>query len=126
MYTDFVIQLKNASLAHKRTITVPHIKLHQAIAKALVKDGFLEKVSEETIEGRKMLSISLRYQHRKPAITDVTIISKPSLRVYIGADEIATKQGRAATFVLSTNQGVMTGREAMKKKAGGELLFKIS
>jgi|SRR5579885_1000146 len=126
MYTDFVIQLKNASLAHKRTITVPYVKLHQAIAKALVKDGFLEKVSEETSEGKKKLVITIRYSHRKPVMTDIDIISRPSLRVYIGADEIAAMQGRAASLIISTNQGVLTGREAMKKKTGGELLFKIS
>lgn len=126
MYTDFVSQLKNASLARKRTIIVPFVKLNKAIAKALVKEGFLEKATQESIDGRKFLSVSLRYTHRTPSISDILIISKPSLRVYVGTEEINTKQGRARTFILSTNQGVMSGKEAMKKKIGGELLFAIS
>ena len=122
---DFVIQLKNASLANKKAIMTRYSNLSKAVAQVLKKEGFLDEVKEETVDGRRMLSVSLRYQRRKPSITDVNLVSKPSLRTYVGATEIARIQGRASTAVLSTNAGVLTGKDAIKKGVGGELLFKI-
>lgn len=122
---DFVIQLKNAALARKKELYVPYSNIQKAIGKVLVKEGFLEDVKEEVIEGKKLLYVKLRYQRRRPTVTDIALISKPSLRVYVGAGEIYKKQGQAKTVVLSTNKGLITGREAIKNKVGGELLFKI-
>ncbi len=122
---DFVIQLKNAALAHKKELTTPYANISKAIAKVLMKEGFLASVNEETIDGHKKLVLELRYQRRKPALTDVILISKPSLRVYIEAKEVGSKQGRNSTAILSTNAGVLTGKEAIKKGVGGELLFKV-
>ncbi len=125
MYHDFVIQLKNAAMARKKDIVTPYANLNKAIAKALIKEGFLETVKEETEDGKRSLSIRLRYQRRKPAITDLLLISKPSLRKYVTTGEIARIQGKATVAILSTNTGVISGREAIKKGVGGELLFKI-
>lgn len=122
---DFVIQLKNASLAHKKTIVAPYANLSKAVAKVLKKEGFLEDIKEETVDGHRMLAIALRYSRRKPVITDVHLVSKPSLRTYVSTGEIAAKQGQATIAILSTNVGVLTGKEAIKKGVGGELLFKI-
>ena len=122
---DFIIRLKNASLAHQKEVSAPYSNINKAISKVLIKEGFLESVKEESVDGKKILLINLRYQRRKPVITGIDLVSKPSLRVYIGTDEIWKKQGRSAMAVLSTNKGVITGKEAMKKKLGGELLFKI-
>jgi small subunit ribosomal protein S8 len=122
---DFIIQLKNAALARKKELYMPFSKLKKAVGKVLIKEGFLEEIKEETIEGKKILYVKLRYQSRRPALTDVKIISKPSLRIYIGSDEIYKHQGRATTAILSTNSGILSGKEAIKKKTGGELLFKV-
>ncbi len=122
---DFIIQLKNASMARKKDLTMSYSNISRAIAKVLVKEGFLESVKEVTVDGKKLLEVRLRYQRRRPAISDVTIISKPSLRTYISSHEVGRKQGRSAIAILSTNAGVLTGKEAIKKGVGGELLFKI-
>ena len=122
---DFVIQLKNASLARKKAVVAPYANICKAVAKVLKKEGFLDEIKEETIDGRRMLSVSLRYQRRKPSITDVSLVSKPSLRTYVNASQIASAQGRSTIAVLSTNAGVLSGKEAIKKGVGGELLFKI-
>ena len=122
---DFVIQLKNASRARIRELYVPYSNTKKAIGKVLVKERFLEEVKEEVVDGKKVLYIKMHFQARRPTLTDLLIVSKPSLRVYIGADEILKNQGRAITAILSTNNGIMTGKDAFKKKIGGELLFKI-
>ncbi|HZE87267.1 MAG TPA: 30S ribosomal protein S8 [Methylomirabilota bacterium] len=122
---DFIIQLKNAALARKKELVTPYANIKQAIAKVLIKEGFLDSVKEEMVEGKRVLHVTLRYQRRKPALTDVSLVSKPSLRIYIAAGDILRNQGRAATAILSTNIGVLTGKEAVKKGVGGELLFKV-
>ena len=122
---DFVIQLKNAALAHRKQVVAPYANISKAVAQVLKKEGFVDAVAEETIDGKRMLSVSLRYQRRKPAITNIDLVSKPSLRTYVAKHEIASKQGRASTAILSTNVGILTGKDAIKKGVGGELLFKI-
>lgn len=125
MYIDFIIQLKNAAGARKKAVTLPYANIKKAVAKVLIKEGFLDSVKEETVEGKRQLTVNLRFQRRKPAITDVVLFSKPSLRRYVTASEIGKIQGKATTAVLSTNVGVLSGKEAIKKGVGGELLFKI-
>jgi len=122
---DFVIQLKNAAFANRKVVVAPYANISKAVAHVLKKEGFVEAVTAETIEGKRMLSVTLRYQRRKPAITDIALVSKPSLRTYVAVNEIGSKQGRATTAILSTNVGILTGNDAMKKGVGGELLFKI-
>lgn len=122
---DFVIQLKNASRARIRELYIPFSKLKLSVGKALIKEGFLEEIKKEEVEGKKVLYIKLRYQSRRPTLTDVKLISKPSLRIYIGSDDVVKEQRGAQTAILSTNNGILTGNEAIKKRVGGELLFKI-
>jgi small subunit ribosomal protein S8 len=122
---DFVIQLKNAALANRKSVTAPYANISKSVAQVLKKEGFIDSVSEESIDGKRMLTVMLRFQRRKPAITDISLISKPSLRTYIGSHEIASKQGRSTTAILSTNIGILSGYDAIKKGVGGELLFKI-
>jgi small subunit ribosomal protein S8 len=125
MYQPFIIELKNASLARHKDVVLPFANMNKAIAKVLIKEGFLETVREETTEGKKSLRVVLRYTRRKPTLTDVKIISKPSLRIYAGKNDLRTVSDRSSVLVLSTPQGVMTGKEARKKGVGGELLFKV-
>lgn len=127
MYTigDFVIRIKNASLANRKEVRLPFAKSVKNIAKVLVKEGYLAGVTEDEVDGKKQLVVTLRSHRRHPAVTDVLIISKPSLRVYIPSHEILSNQGKYQVSILSTSSGIMTGKEASKKGVGGELLFKI-
>lgn len=126
LVSDFVTRIKNAVLANRKEVVLPYSKLNFGIGKVLVKQGFLEEIKEKELEGKKSLTAKIRYEKRMPIFTDVTIISKPSLRVYIPSKKVADveKRGRK-TVILSTSQGVMTGVEAKKKGIGGEVLFTI-
>lgn len=124
---DFVIRIKNASLARRRRVNMPFSNISKAIGKLLVKEGFLEDIKEETAEGRKILTAKIKYEKRSPVMTDVKVISKPSLRIYAKAVDTAKKKKRGfGTTVLSTSQGLMTQKDARKKGIGGEVLFRIS
>lgn len=123
---DFMIGIKNAAMARRREVTLPYSLLHEAIGALLVREGFLTAFRQDVHEGRKMLVGTIAYQQRKPVLTDVEVISKPSLRFYTKAKEIGQlyKKG-ARTLIFSTSMGVMTEREVRKKGVGGELLFAI-
>ena len=124
--SDFIIRMKNAGLAKRRRLVAPYHKMTKAIAGVLLKEGFLEEVKEKDKNGKKTLEITLRYDKRSPVLTDVTIVSKPSLRVYAESRNILEIQRRGRqTVVLSTSKGIMTGRQAIKDHVGGEVLFKI-
>lgn len=121
-----IIRIKNAAMARRRSVELPYSKLCLAIAKTLVKEKYLVDVKEHADGGKKTLVATIAYEKRAPLFTDVVIMSKPSLRVYGRATKKQELQGRGlGTTIVTTSQGVMTGREAVKKGVGGELLFRI-
>lgn len=123
---DFLIRIKNASAARRKVVVMPYSNSNKAIAKVLVKEGFLADVKEEEVDGKRVLSVGIRYARRKPVVTAVEIISKPSLRRYVDKDAIGLEERKNALItIISTSQGIMAGKDAMKKGIGGELLFKI-
>jgi|SRR5579872_2039229 len=126
LVADFMVRLKNAALARRRTALLPYSKLNKAIGQVLVKEGILGSLKEESTDNKKSLVATINFDKRVAVFTDVAIISKPSLRVYAPSDDRVGLVGRGLGItVVSTNQGVMTGRQALKKGIGGEVLFKI-
>lgn len=126
LVADLITRIKNAAAANRREVELPYAKLSKSIAQVLVKEGYLKNVKEEDAEGHKILKVEIAYVRRIPVLTHVEIVSKPSLRIYITASDLATRVRRGHnTLVLSTSKGVMTGKEAQKEKTGGELLFEI-
>ena len=124
--SDFIIRIKNAAMARRREIILPFSTINKNIGKLLVKEGFLEDLKEEKEGNRKFLRVSLKYSRRSPIFTNVTVVSKPSLRVYDSAKSMEKLQRRGKhTVVVSTSQGIMTGSDAKKKGVGGEVLFEI-
>ncbi|MCL5970643.1 MAG: 30S ribosomal protein S8 [Patescibacteria group bacterium] len=125
-FIDFIIKIKNGAKALRRDVVLPYSNLNKEIGKVLVKENFLQDIKEETKDGKKILLAKIKYIKRSPAITNVAVISKPSLRVYVNSTNIEKTGKRGLnTAILSTSSGVMTGKEARKKGVGGELLFKI-
>ena len=91
-----------------------------------MKEGFLDSVKEQQEENKKLLVATITYEKLMPRFTDVIILSKPSLRKYARKTDAANLRGKGLGMtVVSTSQGVMTGKEAFQKGVGGELLFKI-
>lgn len=124
--SDMIIRIKNAAMARRRTVELPYSKLCLAIAKTLVKEKYLVDVKEHADGGKKSLVATIAYDKRTPMFTDVTIMSKPSLRVYGRSTKKQELLGRGlGVTIVTTSQGVMTGKEAVKKGVGGELLFRI-
>lgn len=126
LVADFIIRIKNSALSKRKEVVLPFSNINKEIGKVLVKEGFLENIKEESNKGNRTLIASIKYEKRIPVLTDVLVISKPSLRVYSSVKKIPEieKRGRRK-IIVSTNQGVMTSYEARKKGLGGEILFSI-
>jgi len=95
----------------------------KALSDVLVKERYLKSVKEDVVEGRKVLVGEIAYGKEEAAFSDVVLFSKPSLRVYVTAKDKRLRGLGVA--VVSTNKGIMTGKEASEKGFGGELLFRV-
>ncbi len=115
---DALIRIKNGYLVGKQSVSVKFSKLILNLMKLLQKEGYLEAVSQKERE----ILVTLKYNERKPAITDITRVSKPSLRVYSGASDLPYVLNGLGIAVISTPKGLMTEKEARKSKVGGEIL----
>ena len=121
--SDFLIRLKNGSAVRRENIVVPFSLMKQSLAELLSREGYVGKV-RRTSSGS--LEVELKYGPQgRPAVTDAKRISKPSRRLYRGVREIHPVKRGHGLLVLSTPHGVLTGAEARKKNAGGEVLFEI-
>jgi len=124
--SDLIIRIKNAIRANRREVVFDNLKINKAICKVLVTEKFLESFEVDTIDDKKVIIAKITYDKRIPNFTDVLVVSKPSLRKYAAASGIPELQKRGKhTIILSTSKGIMTGREALKRNIGGEILFRI-
>ena len=120
-----IIQIKNAGNAGHDRVLVPYSKFKHAIAEVLKREHFIKAVDTETKKGKKMLVLGLFMENRVPKIKGVKRISKPSKRIYQKASDIRAVKSGYGALILSTSQGIMSGREAKRSSLGGEALFKI-
>ncbi|MCQ2507205.1 MAG: 30S ribosomal protein S8 [Dorea sp.] len=124
---DMLTRIRNANAAKHDTVDVPSSKMKLAIANILVDEGYIEKYDlvEEGIF--KTLHITLKYgaDKNEKVITGLKRISKPGLRVYAAAADVPKVFGGLGTAIISTNQGVITDKEARKLGVGGEVLCYI-
>lgn len=124
---DMLTRIRNASRARHPKLEMPGSRLKAEIAKILKEEGYISsfKISEES--RKKMLRITLKYTpDGRPAIADLVRISKPGRRVYASRNEIPSVLGGLGSSILTTPQGVMSGKRARKAGLGGEVLLEVS
>lgn len=105
---------------------MPFSKMKLAIAKILEQEGYIASHDIRQDGPRKYLRMQLKYDAQKqPVVTGLRRVSRPGLRVYAGMHDIPRVLGGVGTVVVSTNRGVMTGKEARRRRLGGELIAEI-
>ena len=121
---DMLTRIRNANTAKHDTVDVPSSKMKLAIADILVKEGYIASYEIVDDGAFKNIHMTLKYgaDKNEKIITGIKRISKPGLRVYAGKDEIPRVLGVLGIAILSTNQGVITDKEARKLQVGGEVL----
>ena len=128
---DMLTRVRNAVMAGQLVTTMPSSKIKVAIAKILKTEGFVAdyEVQDGKRVGEKVLTIRLKYigerRNRRPVVTGIERVSKPGRRVYTGKQDIPWVLSGMGVAILSTSQGVMTGREARKLGLGGEVVCKV-
>ena len=121
---DMLTRIRNANTAKHATVVIPVSKMKVAIADILVDEGFINKY-DITEEGSfKNMTISLKYgaDKNEKIITGIKRISKPGLRVYCSSEDVPSVLGGLGIAILSTNQGIITDKQARKLHVGGEVL----
>lgn len=123
---DMLTRLRNAAHAKHPACSLPTSKVKAAIADVLKSEGYIEGYTVEGEGVHKHLKIDLKYQkNRKPVIAGSKRVSKPSRRIYVGSKEIPRVMGGLGTVILSTPNGIMSGRQARKQNVGGEVIAYI-
>ena len=126
---DFLTCIRNAARASKTEVRVPWSRMRSDVAHILKNEGYVtevEKVKDDKAKaGKPELLIKLRGQGKTRAITQITRVSKPGRRQYVGATEIPRVLGGMGIAVVSTPRGVMAGHQAKKQNLGGELLLTV-
>ena len=123
--SDMLTRMRNASNAKLPQVTMFSSKMKAALAETLKDAGYIDSYNVEDIGGnKKNLTVVLKYKGKNstPVIEGLRRISKPSCRVYVGSEDIPHVLGGLGVAVLSTSSGLMTDRNARKRKVGGELL----
>jgi len=123
---DLLTRIRNANRARKDFTEMPWSKLKEGIARVLVEEGFLREVTVAESSAGRTLRVALKYdEFRRPVVTGIRRVSRPSLRVYVGTREIPTIRKGLGVSVLSTPKGVVADRVARKEKVGGEVLCSV-
>lgn len=122
MYIDLINKIKNAEAAQKKTLKVRFTTMDAAVVKLLEEKGFVKKAETKGRIPKRIIEIELDPTR---TIRGVKILSKPSRRLYAGYKDLKLVKGGFGFLFLSTPSGIITDKEARKKKIGGELLFEI-
>ena len=128
MYTDptadYLTRIRNANNARHRIVEIPASKLKKEITKILFDQGFIlsYKFEEGTVQGT--IKIALKYDKvtKEPIIRHIERASRPGLRKYAGADNLPRVLNGLGIAIISTSQGVMTGKKARELNIGGEVI----
>ena len=121
---DMLTRIRNANTAKHDTVDIPASKIKVAIADILVREGYIAKYDMIEDGVVKTMHVTLKYgaDKNEKIITGIKRISKPGLRVYAGKDNLPKVLGGLGIAILSTNQGIITDKEARQLQVGGEVL----
>ena len=125
--SDILTRIRNAIMIKHKIVQIPVTKMSLAITLILKDEGFIEdfEIYNENIDSYLLISLKYKGKDREPVISKIERVSKPGLRVYVGAKKLPTVLGNLGIAIISTPQGVMTNLKAKKIGIGGEILCYI-
>ena len=126
---DLLTRIRNAYKAGHRSVIVPVSKVNKSVLEVLKGEGFIEgfSVKKQAIKSFDGLDVFLKYyENGEPLISRATRVSKPGRRVYVRDGKISKVENGLGIALVSTSQGIISDRDARKKKIGGELLAQIA
>ena len=125
--SDLLTRIRNACEARHETVDIPSSRLKLELARILKEEGYISNFSLVQDNKQGIIRIQLRYAAgRSPVISSLQRVSRPGCRVYARKSEIPAVLGGMGISILSTSQGIFTGKQAQEKGLGGEVLCTIS
>ena len=122
---DCLTRIRNGLMRGKSNVLVPYSKLKHDLVSVLISEGYLKSCKKTSIENKAMIEVELKYHNESPVIKELKRISKPSLRKYSSASDFDSVKGGLGAYIISTNQGLMTDKDAKAKNVGGEILCEV-
>lgn len=123
---DLLVRIKNAYMKRGDSLFLPSSKMKLSICDVLKKEGYISDYQKKEIDSKPQIEIKLKFVGKNPMISNIKRISKPGRRVYLSVSEIKKKsRNRLGIGLLSTSSGIITYKEAIAKKIGGEALVEI-
>ncbi len=119
---DFLVSLKNISLDGGKVVEYKNIRLTREVAQCLVRMGYVDRVEEN--KEKNTIRVYLKYLRKLPLISDVKLISKPGLRVYWNLKTLE-RYKKPQMLIMSTPKGILSSKEALKERVGGEVIASI-
>ena len=125
---DMLTRIRNANVAFHDDVAMPSSKLKEAVAVILEREGYITGFEVDDQPGRpgRRLTIRMKYSSdRRRTISGIKRVSRPGLRVYSKAEGVPRVLGGMGIAIVSTNQGLLTDREARERRVGGEILCQV-
>jgi small subunit ribosomal protein S8 len=126
---DMLTRVRNALMAGRDEVKIPHSKMKEEIARILKDEGYIEEINLGDETPFKWMTLKLKYvgsrREKRPLITDLKRISKPGRRIYTSYRDIPWVLSGMGIAILTTPKGVMTGQQARRERVGGEVLCYI-
>ena len=119
---DMLTRIRNANSARHDTVDVPASNMKKSIAQILLDEGYIKSYQMVDDGTQGVIHITLKYNGKDKVITGLRRVSKPGLRVYVGADELPRVLRGLGIAIVSTSKGVMTDKAARAAHVGGEVL----
>ena len=123
---DMLTRIRNGYAAGSASVSMPLSGTKQAVARVLQEEGFIDGCTVAEENGKKTLTVTLRYFEGVPVINQLQRVSRPGKRVYCHSSDIPAVNNGLGVVVVSTSKGIMTGREAKTSGTGGELICVVS
>ncbi|GAB6277615.1 MAG: 30S ribosomal protein S8 [Rectinema sp.] len=123
---DMLTKIRNANVARHEKVDIPTSKLKLEIVKILKTEGYIKNFKKIQTDGQNFIRIFLKYdEENSPIIHGLSKVSKPGRRVYTGYREMPRILNGYGIMIISTSDGVITGRKAVEKQVGGELICTV-
>ena len=123
---DMLTRIRNGLAARHNKVDIPGSKVKIELARILKEEGYVANFRVANDDKKQVLKVYLKYRpDRRPVITRLTRVSKPSRRVYVDSRSVPKVIGGMGVCVMTTSKGVMTGKEAREKGVGGEVLCTV-
>ena len=122
---DMLTRIRNANAMRYKEVEIPSSKVKVEIAKILKNEGFINDYKVKKNNVQDVIVLNLKYNNKERVITGLKRISKPGLRVYAKSNEIPRVLNGLGIAIISTSQGIMTGKDAKAANLGGEVLAYI-